>query len=259
MALNYYEWLIANTKDPALKAAYQSQQATSPSTNPLYEGRWAGIMAKLGQLSGNWNTKRQTNATNASLFAKESGLSDETSVAESARTAGDATLGTGDSVSYKIVMGPDGKAYRQAYMSQQANVGARNWGGSEDTSRQWQARQDLNAQRDKLTTGLGTDQAGTVINQGTELTGLTDQAQGIAGDYGGWKVDTAAAAKAVADAAAGGGGGGDDAPAALKTTIYKYAKTPSKKTLTDRFGATGYTLAKRGGGKKTGYTVKVTR
>jgi hypothetical protein len=253
--MSYYDWLIANTSDPAIRAQYQAQHDANPLTNPLYESQFGGYLTQLGQLAGTYNTAREGAANISALSAKNSGLSDTTSVLTDQTVAGNDTLGTKPSMTYKIVMGPDGRAYRQAFMSVGAQVGARNWGGSEDVSRNWSARQDLNAQRTKLGTDLTTEQSRLTGEQGKEQTGITTNMNNLIGNYGKWKIDNAAASTQPS-------GANDDAgaPAAPTTTsFYRYGAKPNTSKFDQDYGAGNWKVGSRGKGKDKKFIVKVVR
>lgn len=246
-------------------------QLANNVTNPQYETDFRNLLTRLNTIGKTANSDRETLANRARTSAFDQGLSDETSVEELKRVAGDATLGTADAVTYKIKMGPDGRAYRQAYLNTGANFGARNWtGGSEEKAAQWKARQDLNSARDTLTDNLSTSQNASVIKQGTdEGDTMGDIAKNVT-DYGAWKVEKTP--QSPSGGATGGSGssdaGGDTqgaSPAAkdpfrgiaVNGILGRYAKAPDTKVLDSAYKPGNYKVVKRGGNK--GYVVVRTK
>ena len=267
MALSYADWYkaYAAKSGVALPAGYDD----AAFTNPTYELNHQRLMGQLGGYAGTYNTARQGAAQEARTSAYDQGLSDETNVEQSGATvAGDPTLGTGDSMSYKITMGPDGRAYRQAYLNTGAQFGARRWGGSDEQGAQWKARQDLNAGRDRLTTGLGTKQGGLTADQGKAEGGTITDLSSNAGDYSSWKVKTAADAKAPAGGSDAPDPGTPDAPAAavdkyrgigIGGVLGTYGQAPNTDTLNKRWDKGSYKVVNKGTAKAPRYVVTRTK
>jgi hypothetical protein len=274
MALSFAEWYkqYAQKNGLTLSPEIQSALNNNTLTDPTYETRHKNLSLKLGTTGDDYNSNRNTAAQTARTSAYDAGLSDETSVLEDQRTAGDTNLGTRDAVTYKIKMGPDGRAYRQAYLNTAASFSARKWGGSDEQATQWKARQDLNAARDKITTGLTTDQSTSLTNQGREEQDVMGDMATNASDYAKWRVGATPAAPATSGSGGGGSGGGtpDPTPPAAAPDRYrgvavggvlgKYdGSSPNTKTLDTAWGAGNYKIKNVGTAKAPKYQVIRTR
>ena len=244
MALSFADWYKAYAAQNGVPLSSQVQSLLNNNayTDPAYELNHQRFMGQLGGIARDYNNAREGAAQSARTSAWNQGLSDETQVQQNGPAVnGNAALGTGDAVSYKIKMGPDGKAYRQAYLNTGAQFGARRWGGSDEQATQWKARQDLNAQRDALTTGLTTKQSELTTEQGQKEGSVITDLGKNASDYTGEMVKNAPSSPKTEPAAGGSDPAGD--PAASPTAginfgnvkvggvLGTYAMDPNRDTL----------------------------
>jgi hypothetical protein len=270
MAISFSDWYKAYANQPGMGGTSLSdpvlERLSKNLTNPGFESNFQSLLTRLGNVGTSANSKRNLMANETKTAAFDRGLSDETSVEELDRRAGNAGLGTKDAVTYKIKMGPDGRAYRQAYLNTSANFGARGWGGSEEKASQWRARQDLNTQRDSLTNNLTTGQNDSILNQGRDEGDVIDGLAKNVTDYAEWKVDPKNMPQSPGggDGGSGSGGGTPDpnsgqpaAPAAtdyfrgiaVGGTLGTYAFDPKRSTLNNVYRVKGggdYKVVKRG-------------
>lgn len=266
MALSFQDWYRAYANQPGMGGSAVSDpvlaQLANNVTNPQYETNFQALLTKLGGIGSMANADREKSANTARRTAWDRGLSDETQVEQAGTKAGNAGLGTADAITYKIKMGPDGRAYRQAYLNTGASFGARGWGGSEEKAAQWKARQDLNTARNDLTDGLSSEQNQSVIKQGTDEGDVIGDISKTVTDYGQWKVDKMPQSPNMGGSGAGGGdaGAGGGTPAAppapdrfrgiaVGGVLGKYDAKPNTKTLDAAYLPGNYKINKAGNGK----------
>lgn len=260
MAISFQEWYNQYANLPgATQIAPNILAALSNNvTNPSYEIGFGNLRTQLGQIGSSYNTGRNTLAQSTRSAANVAGLSDRTDVEEASRTAGNDVLGTTGAVTYKVRMGPDGRAYRQAFLSTGANVGSRSWGGSDDKAGQWSARQALNTQKSRMLDDFTTKQNQSVLDQGRDETGKIGEIATNISDYGQWKIGATPNSPSGLDAA--GGGGASDAPPAddgpdvpANNIIWKGANAPNKAAINalakNKYGGRKVVIKKRGGNK----------
>jgi hypothetical protein len=271
MALSFSDWYkaYAAKNGVPLSDAVQGLLNNNTLTDPTYELNHQRLIGQLGGVAGTYNTAREGAAQGARTSAWNQGLSDETQVEQDGATVkGDAAIGTGDSMSYKIKMGPDGKAYRQAYLNTGAQFGARRWGGSDERGAQWKARQDLNAQRDTLTTGLTAKQGELTTEQGQKEGGVITDLSKNAGDYSGWQIQNAPAAPKDGSGAGASEDPAGDAPTAAPDrykgiavggVLGTYNKAPNTDTLNKAWLKGSYKVVNKGTAKAPKYQVIRTR
>lgn len=267
MALSFQDWYRAYANQPNMGGAAVSDPVLNQLglnvTNPAFETDFQRLLTKLGGVGSQANSDREGYANTARTAANTQGLSDETQVLEDKRTAGNAALGTSDAVTYKVKLGPDGRAYRQAYLTTSANYGARGWGGSEEAASQWRARQDLNSARDNITDGLTGQQNTSVVQQGKDESSVMGDISKNVTDYGTWKVGNMPQSPNMGGGTSGGTSGGDQpgqqaaAPPApdkfrgigVNGILGKYDTNPNADTLNRAYGAGNYKINKAGNGK----------
>lgn len=264
MALSFAEWYrqYAASRGQALSPEVQNLLNNNTLTNPQYETGFSNLMSDMGRIGRAGNDNRNTLAQTARTNAYNAGLSDETEVQQDQRTAGNPVLGTQEAITYKIKMGPDGRAYRQAYLNTASNFSARRWGGSDEKATQWKARQDLNAARDKITGDLQGDMTTSLGKQGDDERGVERQLQTLSGEYLADKVKNAPQAPSTGSGGGGGdgGGGGGGAPApppprdpfrgiAVGGILGRYDASPNDTKLRNAYGAGNYTVKRAGNGK----------
>ena len=268
MALSFSDWYRAYANQPGMGGSAVSdpilEQLARNVTNPAYETAFQTLLTKLGNVGRNASGSRAKMAEDARTAAFTQGLSDETETLQDRRVAGNASLGTSDAITYKIKMGPDGRAYRQAFLNTSSNFGARGWGGSEEKAAQWRARQDLNTARDTITTGLAGDQNQSLLKQGTDEGDVMGDLSKNVTDYGAWKVDKMPQSPGSGTSSPSNPGSGtpapDPAPAAAAAPdkfrgvkvggiLGTYGKSPVDKTLAGAYGAGNYKVKKAGNGK----------
>lgn len=155
-----------------------------PAPLPVSYGQQAGIDAygnQIGALPGIYNPKRLSIYAEGARNLTDQGLYD-TATADVAGTGADGT------VTYKILTGPDGRAYRQAYQSIGSSANARGTlfgsNAQRDTA---QAQTSLNNQRDAYLRGLAGQQDATTADQASQLLGLSGQRSTAEGNYADWQ------------------------------------------------------------------------
>lgn len=264
MALSFQDWYkaYANQAGAGSVADPVLQQLNLNVTNPAFETDFQRLLARIGTIGTSANASREGLANDTRRAANQQGLSDETQVLEDSRKAGNASLGTADAITYKVKLGPDGRAYRQAYLNTSASFGARGWGGSQEKAAQWKARQDLNTARDNLTDDLSTGQNKSLITQGTDEGNAMGDLSKAVTDYGTWKVNNMPQSPNMGSGTNTGGGGGEQpsqpaAPAApdrfrgiqVGGVLGTYGSSPNERTLRNAYGAGNYRINRAGNGR----------
>ena len=166
-----------------------------PPTNLDYEKAIKALEDRLNNLQTLYNTKRSDlySGTRDQLLTQ--GYFDTLDKVENAQTTN-----SGGNVSYKFSYGPDGRLYRQAYMTNTNNLAARGMAsGSVLEAAQRQARDSIDSQRSTALTGYqkAVDQA--TSDQGTELSGVTDKLRDTRVDYAAWQKDQSVAPPSAVD------------------------------------------------------------
>lgn len=267
MAVSYADWFAqyANTLGLAPETLQQLQSnVTDPGKEyalmQLLNG--AGGMNEIGTQA---NSARERLAQGVRTNAYDAGLSDYSTVSTDKTVAGNRALNEADRVTYKVVMGPDGRAYRQAFLNNAAAVGRRSWGGSDDRSTQWTSRQALNANRAKLQDNFTTSQNDTITQQGADERAKRGEFEKGIIDYGKWKIDNMPQSPAGQPAAAAPGAAPapDAAPpaaAASRPFVWEGQHDPRKHakasaTLNKKYGAGMWTVKRRGPNAKSKFVV----
>lgn len=159
---------------PAAPAA-PAPEAVTLGPDPRIESY---LMQGRGAVAGG-NAGRLALGTNTAFGLTDSGLLERSR----AEQAGSANAGFADApdlnnITYRIIQGPEGRLYRQAYASIAASGAARGAGyGSGQTNAQEQARGQLNAQRNATMRGFDASQNQSLFDQSK---GLGQIAQNIA-------------------------------------------------------------------------------
>ena len=170
----------AASDTPATPAAPKA-----PPTNANFDQQIAAINQRITNLPTLYDTKRTDLYSNTREQLLNGGYFD------SLATANDATKTSNDQgVSYKFSYGPDGRLYRQAYMTNTNNLAARGMAsGSVLESAQRQSRDVIDGQRAQAITNYNTAQNQTFGDQTSEKTGLDTQLTNTKIQYGTWQGD----------------------------------------------------------------------
>lgn len=262
MAINYAQWFAQYANSLGLTPE-QLQQLQTNVTDPTQEYKFERLLGDINTIGSDANARRERLAQDVRSNAYNSGLADYSTVSEANRVAGRAALNQADRVTYKIVMGPDGRAYRQAFLNNAAAVGRRSWGGSDDKASQWSSKQALNTERAKLQDAFSTSQNDTLTKQGEDERGVQDSLLTGVMDYGKWKVQNMPQSPAgQAAEAAPGDAPSPDAPAApaARSFVWEGQHDPRKSkkgtaTLNSRYKAGKWVVKRRGPNAKSKYVV----
>lgn len=138
------------------------------------------IQKQIDALPGFFNTQRRVNATEGATGLVESGLLDSATTQEQA--------GEGGNVTYRIIVGPDGRLYRQAYANARDNFNARGLLGSSFMRHQQRdSREALNTQVAQTVRNIDSRQTGITGQQTTQTNDLLGQKAQASADYTDWQ------------------------------------------------------------------------
>jgi hypothetical protein len=239
------------------------QEKKPPPTNLQFEQSIQAIQGRIDKLPELYNTKRSDLYTDTRKGLLEQGYFDTLATTEAA----DKTT-EGGNVSYKFTYGPDGKLYRQAYMTTQNNLAARGMAsGSVLEAAQRDARSQIDTARSSALDGYTRAVNQATGDQKTELAGLGDKLTDTRREYGDWQAgqnvtppttttDPNAAAGSTASNTVSGTTGVTDTTATPNTArrnpnILGRGATRSAAVTQARKAVPGVklTVKKRGGGK----------
>jgi len=158
-----------------------------PPTNAQYDQQINAINQRITNLPTLYDTKRTGLYTNTRQQLLDQGYFDQLAQATD-QAAVDTKNDQG--VKYKFSYGPDGRLYRQAYMTTTNNLAARGMAsGSVLEAAQRSARDSIDAQRAQALSGYNNAQDQTFTDQTTERTGLDTNLTNTRINYAAWQAD----------------------------------------------------------------------
>lgn len=178
------------TSSPAPPPPAPAPGIAPPPTDPNRQSAIDSLIAWLASLPGTYNTRRKDLAAETSTGLVESGLFDSANY--------EGTTGEGGNITYRIVVGPNGRLYRQAFSSARDSFNARGLLGSSFMQRaQREGKQALDvgvAQGlrgfDKSQGALGEQQSADVLRGQQDISGKRTE-------YGDWQRAQPVAAPAL--------------------------------------------------------------
>lgn len=165
---------------PAAAAAPAAPAAAAPLTLPVDPRIEAYLMQGRGTVTAA-NAGRQVLGTNTALGLTDSGLLERSGTA----VAGQANAGFPDApdlnnITYRIIVGPEGRLYRQAYATINGSAAQRGAGyGSGTTNARRQATTDLNNQVNQRLRGFSGQQDASLQQEAGALGSLGASIAGV--------------------------------------------------------------------------------
>lgn len=148
--------------------------------DPTREAQIDDLIKQVAALPGVYNTRRQDAASLAAADLTASGLVENATA--------QAVPGANGNVVYKLIVGPNGRVYRQAYRQTLDAAAARGMAfGSETDRRLDTTRRDLDTRRAQATTAAGQQQTQLTGQQQEEDRGLGRDLTRARTDYAGWQ------------------------------------------------------------------------
>lgn len=200
----------------------------TPPTNQAYIDLINGIQGQIDALPTDFNLKRSTLATDYATNLSEAGLAD-TGTTQEVR---DSTNPNNPNIKYRVVLSPDGRMYRQAYLSVGAGMAKRGFSSSSDAvDQQAEERRVLNLRRDKALRDFSTQQGGLDSQQAQRATDLGTQLGQAQTNYTNWQQGQEALSRpdpTSPDASgAGGSDGASGTSSASSRIVGRYANRPN--------------------------------
>lgn len=179
--------------DPAVQSYHDARGTTPPTpaaasapappplpTDPNREAAIQAIINRLAALPGIYNTQRKDLAANTVAGLVEGGLLDSASFAEQP--------GEGGNITYKLVVGPNGRLYRQAFTGARDSFNAHGLLNSSFMRRaQADSQRDLDTRLAQATRGYDQASRGITDAQRQETQGLEGDLTRGRTEYGDWQ------------------------------------------------------------------------
>ena len=225
---------------PGGGAAESAPPAAPPlPTNPFLEESLVDIEEQIAGLPGRFNPLRLRLASNTAADLARLGLFRDVIARETKDADGNVT--------FRLVTGPDGRAYRQAFRRTDASHASRGTLNSSFAQHDRQAsRRALDDQRQAALRGFGERQEGITAQQAAALRGLQGERRGVRGSIAEWQAAQQAPPAPPQPESVGAQpprpAGNQDLP----RTIFYASDRGLQAKLDNRFGLGTYEVRKRG-------------
>ncbi len=169
------------------QATAAATPATTTAAAPITfeDPRLPQLQSEMQAIPGTFNDARRMSANDLLRQLISSGLTESGSLAEEAANAGvpDGLGGTQKNIIYKVIVGPGGKAYRQAYESRVASQNARGVLESSETRRQIRDdRGELDRRVNDSLMGLSDVMQKSLASQRAATTDVGNRVAGVKAD-----------------------------------------------------------------------------